>query len=132
VVNLKEKFRFCKHGHDTDIVGRGQRNACSECRRIRHRAYYKGNTEKVLSHHRSRKRFVRYGLNEQTYDELLSLQNNVCAICGGVSVGRSLSVDHCHKTGKIRGLLCQNCNLMLGYAKDKIEILLKATEYLKL
>jgi hypothetical protein len=74
----------------------------------------------------------KFGINLEKYDNLLLVQNNNCAICGvniGL-VGKNLCVDHCHKTNKIRGLLCNSCNLGLGMFKDNQVILNKAAEYL--
>lgn len=79
----------------------------------------------------------KFGITLEEYDKTSELQNNVCAICHQPETfllkGRvhSLAVDHCHKTGKIRGLLCRNCNQMLGLAKDDINTLEKAADYLK-
>ena len=78
-----------------------------------------------------RRRLKRYGLSEDAYADLLTQQNNRCAICSTPLVtGRHCHVDHCHTTGKVRGLLCSHCNLMLGHAKDSVEILQKAIKYL--
>jgi len=79
----------------------------------------------------------KFGITLDDYDIIFQSQNGVCWICSKPETfflkGRthSLAVDHCHKTGKIRGLLCRNCNQMLGLAKDSIETLAKAVEYLK-
>jgi RNase P subunit RPR2 len=56
-----------------------------------------------------------------------------CEICGTSDRqnGRLLAVDHCHDTGKLRGLLCSNCNTVLGLAKEQPAILLRAAEYLR-
>lgn len=64
---------------------------------------------------------------------LLDAQGGVCAICGNDEDGtgqRQLSVDHGHETGAVRGLLCNRCNPMLGYARDSIAVLQAAIEYL--
>ena len=65
--------------------------------------------------------------------QILNRQRDKCAICKKPSSfnGVSLVVDHCHKTGTIRGLLCHMCNLMLGNASDDIKILLNGVTYLK-
>lgn len=74
-----------------------------------------------------------YGLSLEDYKHLLEKQNGVCAICQQpetVDRYKNLAVDHCHETGKIRGLLCVNCNKGLGHFKDKKESLKRALEYL--
>jgi Recombination endonuclease VII len=73
----------------------------------------------------------------EVFDALLKAQEGMCAICGtdkGSSTGkddRRLAVDHCHATGAVRGLLCGNCNRMLGLAKDSPDLLRKAAAYLE-
>lgn len=62
---------------------------------------------------------------------LSSIHDEVCAICGAEPSTRALAIDHCHDSGKIRGLLCTRCNIGLGYFKDSIENLTKAIEYLE-
>lgn len=79
-----------------------------------------------------------YGITLQTYLKLSQKQNNVCAICNKKEVktrnGKKLfqlAVDHCHKTGKIRGLLCHACNNGLGRFQDNIQFLRSAIKYLQ-
>ena len=79
-----------------------------------------------------------YGITLDEYDELLNMQQKVCAICGNPETAvdnkghiRMMPVDHCHRTGKIRGLLCTGCNTALGGFKDDIDLLEKAIKYLK-
>lgn len=76
-----------------------------------------------------------FGISIEQYNELLKNQNYSCVICGTKETQdrRSgyLSVDHCHKSGKIRGLLCGTCNRGLGYFKDNPELLYNAFSYLK-
>jgi hypothetical protein len=72
---------------------------------------------------------TRYGITSDDYDRMFRDQNGVCKICGTVLEG-NLQVDHCHTTKVVRGLLCGNCNLLLGYAKDNPEILQSAITYL--
>lgn len=79
-----------------------------------------------------RKRERDYGLTHDEYMALLEEQGGVCAICGSAEDGdRSLSVDHDHVTGAVRGLLCNRCNPMLGYARDSITVLNAAIAYLE-
>lgn len=74
-----------------------------------------------------------YNLSLEDYAAMLAAQNNCCKICNkNQSVfKRAMHVDHCHETGKIRGLLCKDCNLLLGRAKDQITTLENAILYLK-
>jgi hypothetical protein len=62
---------------------------------------------------------------------MLADQGNLCAIGGSKCEGRELYIDHDHWSGKIRGLVCQGCNSVLGYARDQIGILNNAAEYLR-
>lgn len=77
--------------------------------------------------------YKKYGTTIEEYNILFELQKGCCVICGRhqSEFKRALAVDHNHTTGKPRGLLCQNCNLMIGYALDSTEVLEKAVEYLK-
>jgi Recombination endonuclease VII len=78
-----------------------------------------------------------YGIDVETYERLYNKQNGLCAICKKSEVARlrgvvkRLSVDHCHKTGKVRGLLCTACNSVLGHAFDDPEVLRSAIAYLQ-
>ncbi len=73
-----------------------------------------------------------YGILPHKYKEMQIAQDNRCAICGDLSPeGKKLNIDHNHKTGKIRELLCRNCNLALGLLKDSFEVVEKAFLYLK-
>ena len=60
----------------------------------------------------------RYGITMDEFDVMKNNQGGVCAICNGKNNDRDLAVDHCHTTGKVRGLLCGNCNRGIGYFKD--------------
>lgn len=77
-----------------------------------------------------------FGITLEKYNEMHASQNGVCAICGNPETierngkPRWLAVDHCHDSQKVRGLLCGNCNPMIGYAKDNIQVLEKAITYL--
>jgi hypothetical protein len=75
----------------------------------------------------------RYGLTTETWQVLCDGQGGKCAICSNdLTVGgqKGSHVDHCHVTGKVRGILCLRCNLMLGYADDCISTLEQAIQYL--
>lgn len=79
-------------------------------------------------------------ISKDDYEDMIEAQNNKCLICNNPETVSNnpkatgpnrLTIDHCHQTQKIRGLLCRSCNLMLGFSKDSIEILQAAIDYLK-
>jgi hypothetical protein len=115
---------------------------CRECLRKKLRTLPDHNTpEKKRAAHLKRL----YGITVADYDALVVAQNGVCAICrqqpntvrrpkgygrgGGDMVG--LVVDHDHTTGKVRGLLCINCNRALGYVHDDVALLDATASYLR-
>lgn len=69
----------------------------------------------------------RYGLTLEQYQEMLEAAQGVCPIC---KQERKLVVDHDHKTGRVRGLLCQRCNLGIGLLGDDSQTLSNASDYL--
>ena len=106
-------------------------------RSIYNKKYRETHREKLVAHqkeyrkaHREEILMKKYRLTIENYDKMLVAQNGVCAICGHPPNWRCLSVDHNHITGNVRGLLCSNCNMMLGLVDDSIEILRSAIEYL--
>lgn len=74
----------------------------------------------------------RLGLDKK-HEELVKKHHGLCDICGGPPDGRwkRLCIDHCHKTGRFRGLLCFKCNRAIGYFKDSPKLLRKAAAYLE-
>ncbi len=88
---------------------------------------------------------TRYGIGIEGYAEMFAAQDGKCAICGGQPCGnrwtrdaetgekreQRFSVDHCHKTGKVRALLCGQCNRGIGDFKDNPELMRKAAEYVE-
>lgn len=96
---------------------------------------YRARHPEKFSEYNLRAQLKQYGITIEDYHAQLESQGNCCAICG---VDRELngkrqrfSVDHDHKTGKFRGLICNDCNLLIGKAKDEVGILEVAIEYLK-
>lgn len=76
----------------------------------------------------------RYGITVEDYEDMFSEQGGVCAICGNAqqSHKKALCVDHCHKTGEVRGLLCDSCNTGLGRFNDDPELLVSALAYVNM
>ena len=85
---------------------------------------------KTAREYRRKQIYLQLGITLRKYDELFEKQNGVCAICGLPEIMKRLCVDHNHRTGEVRGLLCSQCNILLGCANDNIETLEKAKEYL--
>lgn len=120
----------------------GRNSKCKECYKAERKEWYATNRESILEKQRSyrenlehpREYYLKrdYGITQADYDQMLHSQGGVCAICGGEeTVHRFFPVDHCHTTGKVRGLLCTKCNRGLGLLKDDYETVRKAAEYLK-
>jgi len=108
----------------------GNRKAalCKKC----HKKACKARYESMTSVERWAEKAVRYGITAQEALALLETQKGKCAICEKKpSTKRGLHIDHCHKTGQIRGLLCHGCNVGIGSLKDDPELLTKAVEYLR-
>jgi hypothetical protein len=79
----------------------------------------------------AQKHLKQYGLNKEQWLEMVRVQESSCAICGTyIEMASKLAVDHCHKTGTVRGLLCRSCNFGLGFFKDDIGLMAKAIHYL--
>ena|ERR1700675_927408 len=94
------------------------------------REYYAKNKEHILERQKElgtwRKK--RYGITKDQYSIMCEIQNDRCAICLSKE---KLYVDHDHETGRVRGLLCNNCNSGVGFLKDSHEVLLAAAVYVE-
>jgi len=90
--------------------------------------YYEQNKEKIRKYN-----LKKYDITIEDYNKLLKKQGGVCAICRIKRNGKlkSLVVDHNHKTGKVRALLCYKCNSMIGFSNEDISTLKKAIKYLE-
>lgn len=92
--------------------------------------YRKKNRERDSKNFRRWRLQAEYGITEERYLEMLQEQNHTCAICRQPENGK-WHIDHCHKTGKVRGVLCRTCNPMIGMAKESTDILKAAITYLE-
>lgn len=120
----------------------GRHPWCKECKNDRQRGHYDRNREAILAKQKLRIRqadgsnrrrdWVRNGveISVEEYRALLEQQGGVCAICAQPDPKRELSVDHCHETGRVRGLLCQSCNWGIGLLKDDPTLIEAALNYL--
>lgn len=113
--------KFAKNGYKWD----GLQERCTSCRLDHWRN---------LDYSLKRKRLIEsYGITTQDFEALLKKQKYKCAICGSTDWGRYKvpRIDHDHSTGVVRGLLCNNCNRVLGMLKDDIVVLKSCIKYLK-
>ena len=143
---LKTTKDFYKNKSTKD----GLASQCKNCAAMHRKKWYNKNKERVLEagkrHYQNNKDSYRegeykrkFGITLDDFNILYKKQNGVCAICEKPETAkaansnqvRQLSVDHCHKTGKIRGLLCSSCNLIIGRLGDNEESLRKLINYMK-
>jgi len=121
----KPRAAFTKDARSTD----GLQGTCRECcsaRRAEQRSPEKNFKANLKA---------QYGMTVEEYDSLDAAQGGMCAICGRKDSGRAgtsrLSVDHDHKSGQVRGLLCHYCNTAIGAFQDSPELLASAILYLE-
>ena len=109
---------------------------CKSCLARRVQVYRNENTQTMRQQHIYRT----FGLSWETYLQLFSQQRGQCSICKTTlklhkndidNVGEVPHVDHCHTTGKVRGLLCAKCNKALGLFRDNVTIIRLAADYLE-
>ena len=111
----------------------GVRFECKDCYKIETAKDRLKNPEKwKAKRHRNGLKEM-YGIAVEFYNSLYQIQNGCCKICkiSQSNLKKKLFVDHCHKTNKIRGLLCQKCNFLIGLANDSPQVLSLAIQYLK-
>lgn len=117
----------------------GRRNFCKECKNKRDSIYRPLWKEKHKERYRERDIWIhrkrKFGVNKEKYYLMLSSQKGSCAICKisfpEETAHRNIHIDHNHKTGEVRGLLCMKCNNGLGAFKDNITLLKMAAVYLE-
>lgn len=123
-IKIDNGYRFCTHCKQWKLPN-NTNHYCKECSKEVNKESYDPIKQRINN-------LKKYGINVEEYDDLLKKQNNRCYICNihQKDLDRALSVDHCHKTGKVRGLLCGNCNRILGVINDDVEIAKRIVEYL--
>ena len=124
---MSKKRTHCKYGHEFTAENSlwnkfGTERQCKLCSQNKQREWKRNNPQAEASYRRL------YGINSEEYQNLVNEQGDKCAICGDIP--DKLSIDHCHKNGHVRGLLCSNCNLGIGYFKDNPILLMNARYYL--
>ena len=151
-----EKFKHLNEFWDSNKNAKfGKRTSCKECSRKRYQDYYKNqpyeskvsrnnrrkfwikNNPGIISKINRRSTLKKYGITPKKYDEKLKKQNYRCAICGikeeeyKKNKNLNFSVDHNHKTGIVRGLLCNNCNRSIGLLKEDILTIKNMIKYIQ-
>lgn len=138
---------MCRKAHPRSFFpNKGQDTLCYPCRRKYSKQYRKRNKAKIRQYNRERRPDQRahalprtYGITLEDYNKIYEAQGGVCAICRRPEVSRggrkgnspmSLSVDHHHESGVVRGLLCNKCNHAIGLLREDRTILQAAIEYL--
>ena len=116
------------------------RHICKECRKIESKQWYVENKDRKKELSKQYKYTKKdkdlqkaYGITLEDYHQMLVEQDHSCKICkvNKDKLKRAMCVDHCHTTGKVRGLLCDTCNRSLGLLKDSVDILNRAVKYLE-
>jgi len=138
-----------KHGIPKEYRANGERPqgvqafayVCTECKKETHSAWRLENAEYVKQTKQNTPKKVqknwqlksKYGITLEDYNQLFIQQNGCCKICERhqSQFKKALAVDHCHSTGKVRGLLCTSCNNGLGRFKDSAELLKIAANYIE-
>ena len=137
--SLCEKKKILSEFKKEKKVKSGRSSWCKKCANAKNREWYQKNPNKKKEYYQSQKgkrnyykSFLKtkYNLSIEEYDQMFEQQNGVCAICRKIPVGRRLGIDHNHKTGKIRGLLCNHCNFLLSAWENK-EFSSQIKKYLK-
>jgi hypothetical protein len=108
-------------------------SANSTAKQEYNKQWRKNNPDRAKAHRRKSDLKRRYNLTYDEYKQMFISQNNCCKICGKDSPGTKLGwhIDHDHSTNRVRGVLCHQCNNILGKVKDSIPYLEKFIQYLK-
>lgn len=110
----------------------GLQSYCKPCIFAYRKQWAVENRDKIRAKYHQHDLKKNFGISVEQYDEMLIRQNGVCAICKTpCKSGRRLAVDHDHKTGQVRSLLCSNCNRGLGCFQDNPDLLREAAQYLE-
>lgn len=126
--------RDCQQPKDAKLMSKAKPGLCKACSTARTRAWAEANPTEWERHRRRSWLKRKYGITIEQYDEMLAAQGGVCPICGTPPAdprGYRMHIDHCHDTGRVRGILCGPCNQGIGNLGDDPDRLLAAVEYLR-
>jgi len=120
-------------GFSQMTIGRTKSCGCLQLRKGENAPAYKHGRSRTKEYDLELHMKRNYGLEFKDYDAMLLKQKGLCAICDSKPPShhkKRLNIDHCHVSGRVRGLLCDACNRALGLFKDSPDVLLKAISYL--
>jgi Recombination endonuclease VII len=113
--NIEKTRKWYKENRERALINKKRRNSIPEVKfRRRNNAHLK-----------------LYGISLMQREALFVAQGSKCGICNTENPGLRWELDHCHKSGLIRGILCSGCNLLLGHGRDDPKVLAAAIEYLE-
>jgi hypothetical protein len=115
----------------TDYYKTGEylHSRCKSCHNKKSIQWSKENPKAVAKIRRRAKLKSKYGISVEEYDKMFKEQDGKCYLCNNAHERRPLNVDHDHKTGEVRKLLCDKCNMALGLVDDNSELLQRMANY---
>jgi hypothetical protein len=111
----------CKQFKSLDQYYNNKSAKTSICKECSHK--------RSIKYHKSTYRYAKYGITKELFDEMFEDQNGKCLICT-TELQNEIHIDHDHKTGDVRGILCGKCNKGLGLFDDDVNYLTNAIKYL--
>lgn len=137
---ITKNCSWCKQDIDINLFSNfkaskdGKQSRCKACAKSTKKQWDIENAEYIIEKGRWDGKRTAYGITKDEYFRMVELQDNKCKICGlsgELNKHGHLYVDHCHTQGVIRGLLCKECNILLGNCRDNTWILENAIKYLE-
>jgi hypothetical protein len=120
---------FYKRNGNSD----GRQNRCKDCTRVKRadsiKAWSKANPDKRRRTSKNSSLKKKYGITIEQYEEMYEDQDGLCMVC--LRPNTIMGVDHNHRTGKVRALLCYQCNWGIGMAGESIQVLQSMIDYLR-
>lgn len=124
----KELSEYHKNSRAKD----GLQSSCKDCRKGINQKWKDNNRESYQRVKRKAHVKAKYGVSLEWIDEQLEQQDNKCTLCDTqLHKGKNIAIDHCHKTGIVRGIICRPCNSAMGMFNDNPALIERAIEYLK-
>lgn len=125
---VKPASEFTHNSQSRDLLN----FRCKTCNSADHRGRYQRLTADERAHLQEKHLKRTYGLTLEQRQAMLELQGGGCAICGGDDTSsKGWHVDHDHRSGVIRGILCSGCNTALGHMRDNSDLMIAGAEYLR-